>query len=680
MPDPSSRSLPRALLRATALLLAAFGLVPIANLLTGGHVLPWWGNAVRDWLLYGGLTVLAALALAHVAGERLERWSAWAWGAVMAPRPALFAGAVAAVTFALAAALAGYAFARQPHSLDEMEALWQARIIASGHVALAPHPHREFVSMMNVIDWDRWYSLFPVGGPALLAAGVLAGAPWLVNPLSAAIAVAATYQFVRRAYDETTARATALLLALSPFVLFMGAGYQNHVPALTALTLALAALPAWRAAETTGAAARASIAIGLALGALVAIRPLDGALAALVFGAFQVGHAARGHAQARWTSLAAQAAAGAIPVALLLLANARTTGHPLTFAYDVMWGAREFGFGATPFGETHTPVRALVLLSQNLMRLDVYLFEWPIPGILLALATLVLVRAPRDWDLLAAALIVAFLGGYALYWHDGFWVGPRFIYPTATLWALLTARAPSLLAARAEHPTHRRAALAFVPLCLLGSLVWPSTVTGARMRAAQYHAVLWQLRTDLDAEARAARLTNALVFVHEGWGARLMSRMWALGVPRRDAEQLLVESDACALEMALLWEESPGPADPAGRLARLRASTPDAERSALHALPELTGDATLRFSDHGPFTSQCRENVLADSSGVSLYPPFLAQNRISPDGALGGDVIYVRDLGVHNRVLRAMYADRRWYRYVPRQSAADSTSRFVPYR
>jgi hypothetical protein len=663
-----------------ALLLAAFGLVPMANLLTNGHALPWFGAAAGEWVLYGGVTVLLAAGAAAFAGDAVDRALAAAWRAVMAPRPAWFAWLAAAFTLALSAAIAQYAFAREPHSVDEMVTLWQAKILASGRFALAPHAHREFVSMMNVIDWGRWYAIFPVGGPALFSLGVRAGAAWLVDPVCAAVGVAAAYHFVRRAYDDPTARATAMLLSLSPFFIFMAAGFQSHVPALAALMVALAALPAWRDAQTPRDAVRASVVAGLALGALVSIRPLDGFLAALVIGAFQISHAVRANGRARWIAIAAQGAAGALPVAFMLFANARTTGHPLLLAYNVMWSGVGLGFGASPFGEAHTPVRALVLLSQMLMRMDVYLFEWPLPGILLAVATLFLVRTPVDWDLLAAGLITAFVCGYALYWHDGFWVGPRFIYPTVPLWVLLTVRAPSLIAARWPGATVRRAAMLLIPLCVIGSLAWPASASGARMRAEQYRASLPQFRTDIGAQARAAHLTNALVFVHEGWGAREMARMWALGVPRRDAEFLYSGSDGCALEMALLWEESPPPADSAGRPARLRAATPEYARAGLAPRPDLTGDGTMRFSDQGPWTSQCRSNAVADSAGVSLYPPFLLQNTIDANGELGGDVIYVRDLGAHNAALMTMYGSRTWYRYIPQRSADDTASVFRPYR
>ena len=121
----------RAALALIAAFLVAFGVVPMADLLTDGHALPWWGAAVREWLLYGGLTALAAFALAYTAGPRLDAAFARVRGAVMRPSPRAFTAIGAALALGLAILAAQYAFARQPHSLDEMEALWQARIFAA---------------------------------------------------------------------------------------------------------------------------------------------------------------------------------------------------------------------------------------------------------------------------------------------------------------------------------------------------------------------------------------------------------------------------------------------------------------------------------------------------------------------------------------------------------------------
>ncbi|MGH7650039.1 MAG: hypothetical protein ACREND_18170, partial [Gemmatimonadaceae bacterium] len=65
--------------------------------------------------------------------------------------------------------------------------------------------------------------------------------------------------------------------------------------------------------------------------------------------------------------------------------------------------------------------------------------------------------------------------------------------------------------------------------------------------------------------------------------------------------------------------------------------------------------------------------------GMSLYPPFLGLNHVGPDGRVGGDVVFVRDLGARNEELRARFGDRPWYRYRPRRSPADTSSPFVSY-
>ena len=57
---------------AAAAVLAALGLVPLANLLGGGASIPWWSAAVRDWLVTGTAIVLTALGLGRVSGERVD--------------------------------------------------------------------------------------------------------------------------------------------------------------------------------------------------------------------------------------------------------------------------------------------------------------------------------------------------------------------------------------------------------------------------------------------------------------------------------------------------------------------------------------------------------------------------------------------------------------------------------
>ena len=46
---------------------------------------------------------------------------------------------------------------------------------------------------------------------------------------------------------------------------------------------------------------------------------------------------------------------------------------------------------------------------------------------------------------------------------------------------------------------------------------------------------------------------------------------------------------------------------------------------------------------------------------------------------MGGDVVYVLDLGAHNEVLRSRFGSRRWYRFGPRRSATDVLPTIIPY-
>ena len=664
--------------RVTALLLIALGLVPTANLLTRGAALPWWPGVVTWWVMGGLALLLVAYLLARVSGDGVERTASRVARAVMALPSRAFLLIVSSLGFALSAATAWYCFNRQPQSIDEMAELWHARMLLAGHLSIPSAAHPEFFSAMNVIDaGGRWYSQFPIGGPLILAVGLAAGLVWLVNPLLIALTVRNVYRFVQRAYGEPLARGAAILLLVAPFFIFMGGSEQNHVPALAFATLALAALPSWWQASSRSAAYRQAAIIGAAIGAMAIVRPLDALAAAAAIGLFQLSTVIA--TPRRWTELVVQCLAGAIPFALLVWANTRTTGAPLRFGYEVMWGANHgLGFHPSPFGAPHTPRRGLMLASLYLMKLDLYLFEWPIPALVVPIVGLLCLRRPSRWDALLCGLVVAVLVAYALYWHNGHFLGPRFLYTAVPAFVILAARAPGAVAARVGS-VGRTMAYAVIPIAVVVALTGLTGPVGVPARLAEYRGGQWQLKTDLARQLRGARLTHALVFVHEGWGARLMARMWAAGVERADAERLLATSDACALELALEQEERHAPADTVGLASRLAAATPDAARRLLRPRPDLSVDETLRFAIEPGLAPSCAAESMADSAGTSLYPPFLDLNRVTSDGHVGGGVVFVRDLGAHNEVLRGQLGDRTWYRYRPRRSSADTTAPFVRY-
>lgn len=242
---------------------------------------------------------------------------------------------------------------------------------------------------------------------------------------------------------------------------------------------------------------------------------------------------------------------------------------------------------------------------------------------------------------------------------------------------VLLARAPFLLADRYGEFT-RRAAVLFMLTCMLVSWsipVLPFSVWGAARRLHDSRRVL---KVDLAGTVRAANLHHAVVFLREPFGSRLLHRLWALGMPRSDAAQLLAKSDACSLLAAVRAAESDSSmsrADKPGAIARAAARFEPA------GPPVRTADPTLHISSNESLTPPCQAEFDGDARyGGASFGSALALEPISADGRIDGDVIYVVDLGERNELLRARFGDRTWYR-LPVVRVGDRTPRpeITPY-
>src|ERR1035437_2599628 len=448
-----------------AFLLCVFGLYPLANRLTDGDAVQWYSHAQTIWLVIGGALLAVLPGLARWQAGRVDRfWNAVSERVLRIPAP-VFLGGAALFAFAASAILAVICFGRQPHNVDEVAQLFHARILLSGRLSLPPHPNSEFFGMENMIDRNRWYSQFPIGGPAFLAIGLALRAAWLVNPVLLALTVLSVYGFARRAYGEAVARASALLFALCPFALFVGASFMNHVPVVWLTSVAMVQLAIWMDAESSREANRAAAIIGLALGVAFAVRPLDALVAAGVIGVMQLTRLR--HSSARIRSIGAEIVGGLIPVAILFYVNWRTNGAPLRLGYEVLYGdAHSLGFHLDPNGTAHTPMRAIMFASKYLMQLNVLLFEWPLPAVGIIAVGLLALRRPSRWDYLLIGLFFAQTIAYALYWHDGSFRGPRFLFNALPAIVILTARAPFVIA-EATRGTVRRTVILALPACVL---------------------------------------------------------------------------------------------------------------------------------------------------------------------------------------------------------------------
>src|SRR6266545_1669429 len=149
---------------------------------------------------------------------------------------------VVAIWVALLAAVTSYAvLERMPHIDDSVSNYFQAKYFAAGHLFLpAPPDTQSFQVDQTVVEPTKWYGYaFPVW-PIVLAVGVRVGAPWLVNPILGGVLILLGHALVRRRCDRGTANVTVLLLAVSPWLIFMSAEFMAHP--LTGVLVLLAAL------------------------------------------------------------------------------------------------------------------------------------------------------------------------------------------------------------------------------------------------------------------------------------------------------------------------------------------------------------------------------------------------------------------------------------------------------
>lgn len=373
--------------------------------------------------------------------------------------------AFAAVS-AWCALLAWNVFGAVPHGTDEGSYLLQARIFASGQLWTEGNLPAGLQQSLVVEAEGRRFSIYPPGWPALLALGVLAGVPWLVNPLLAGATAAALWMLARRVAGRPAAHASAVALAASPYFAFMGASQMSHMAcALCILATTLALVRALENGVRPATAARAAAFAGLAAGLAFLVRPYSAMLGCA--GGLLVAASATACRDPRaWTRMLAWAVpVGLACVAIHLAYNAATTGDALRSGYKLY--APDFGM--LGFGEKkrasllHNLVENLPLHSAAL-RSEIW-GGLPLPDWALLIPAPLLLARRRSWTVLA--LLGAFaiqVVGYALYFFFDLFLGPRLLFEAFPWMALLAGWGAAELLRTEKH--RRLAKVAFAAVAL----------------------------------------------------------------------------------------------------------------------------------------------------------------------------------------------------------------------
>lgn len=656
--DVGLPSLGRGLRRMAGGALVLLSLVPLHRLLAHPRTGLAGEATVRTMEVYGELMLsgallagLVALAAALVPGDLTQASRRLIRGSARLGDGA-FALTLAAIAASLTLAFTVLVLDGQPNAVDSLVQLLHARFWAEGRLA-GPADGAEFWTVQNAVLTARgWVSQYPPGHVAVLAAGLAVG----LLPLTGAVMVGLTVFFGARlalrlqAHDPVAGRLGAVLLALSPFFLFLGGSYMNHVTAAAFVTLgAYALLRAWEAPGHGGWALLAGFAFSWAL----ATRPLSTVAmgAALVltipFAARELGVAAPG---TRVPRLAALMVAGALPVTAAFFAyNAWFFGHPLRMGYEVALGpAMGLGFHQDPWGNAYGLREALAWTAADLRALSVHLLEGSLPAVAVIGVYLAAARRLDAATRVYAAWATAPVLSNALYWHHGIFMGPRMLHEAAPAWALLFAA--SAVGLVRICPKGSRVLGRLQPRnALAGGLVF-STALGlavlAPLRATSY-------APSEDAVAMRAfpapgrSITGAgdgpgpsLVFVHDAWPGRVAMTLAAHGFRLDQVETLMRQNATCAVD-ALATAAAAGEGARERELWAAMDTVPRAD-----GLPARVGVAPgylIRALPGERLTPECRRQAWSDRFGVVDVAPLTWRGDL-PGGPARG-ALFIRDLG-----------------------------------
>jgi len=431
-------------------------------------------------------------------------------------------------------------------------------------------------------------------------------------------------------------RVAALVLAVSPFWLLLGATYLSHTTAAACIALVL-----WTGLRARSGSIGWALAAGASMGAAVAARPWIGAVSSVTLLAVLWWSERTG-----WAKRLGGLCLGGLPFAALLFWwNARLFGSPLRLGYSAAYGpAHGVGFHVDPWGNEYGATEAVAYTGADLVQLGAHLLETPLPAVaLIGVALLLGMRQEASRPFLA--WITAAAAANALYWHHGVHMGPRMLYESAPAWVALVAAAAAFLTREGGGPPRmRRFASWSLMTAAIGALVLIPGVMASATRSSENLATV-ALPVPPTGEP-------ALIFVHGSWSSRVVARLSATGMRRDSVETALRRNDICTLDRYVRWREADlaqrTVTPPALDLEALPGSPPHLVRAALSPGNEVWTEPDA------PRDAPCLREARADRGGVIDLEPFLWRAPPLP----GHATVVARDLGpeVNARVLQALGA------------------------
>ena len=329
-------------------------------------------------------------------------------------------------TFFFLALVSRYAFYAVPHIADETAYLFQAKIFSVGRLwAPAPENQAFFAFEHLIMNHGRWFGKYPPLFPVILSLGVMAGVPWLVNPLLGAFSGFIMYLLTRRLCGSRVFGVLAwIFLVSSPFFLLVNASMMSH-----GLALLLTLLFLYSACRgLSGEPSKWFFLSGFIMGALILTRPFTALMVFMPTSAYVFLTSLKNKCFSIGLRNMAAMGAGMLPGFFLLLIWQHTylpeTHHTMDSLYTLYDESDRLGFGPdrgtgarmTWGSWGHTPSKALRSLYLYSSYTINHFLGWPL-GLSFAFAGISLFFGQRRrTSLLLLSLFIFLAAGHLLYW------------------------------------------------------------------------------------------------------------------------------------------------------------------------------------------------------------------------------------------------------------------------
>jgi len=327
-----------------------------------------------------------------------------------------------------------------PKGSDESAYYFQSRIYAAGQleapVPEVPDPMAHFPFRHFIFRDGGWFIVYTPMHSLLMAPFSAAGLAPLTGPFAGLLSLLGVFLLIRLWAEEKLARACTLLLALSPYYLFMTPTFMAHNSNLMLVSWGLLALSRRIRGGEWGWGAAGGLLFGMALmtkpyPVTVWILLLPLAAAALFRG--------------KWLKTFVPAAAAALlPVAVFILMNRHYTGSFFKTGYQLVGEGKLLGFGTgrawfPDYGGTmHTPLRGFLNVMKQIREGSVMLFGWPYLSLIPMTLPLLFSKRNRRvlWLYVPLALMLVMMW---LHSYPAVDYGPRHYYTFLPVVILLSA-------------------------------------------------------------------------------------------------------------------------------------------------------------------------------------------------------------------------------------------------